>query len=246
MSAACVTTWRSNSSTGRFGRDNGARWRGFGVAGMPARITPQVGESTGWRRLLAVPRKRVDVEVRRVELNNSVEPGRGARLDPGDGGAIHLDVLRHLVRHVAALLVVHLAVGSGGGQRIPRHDLQRVQQLALPGELAVPGALVGDGVDVELELAEEVVLVARRSLDDPEGPLHEHRRSPRCPASAPPLRAPVPDEWGGGTLGIPALALPPVVAALALQVERLRQPERLDLAVHLPVEVLRLAVEEGA
>src|SRR5689334_15695031 len=94
----------------------------------------------------------VHVEDCWIELDVRIE-GRGrVRLDAGDGRAAQLEVLDALVRLVRALVVVHLPVRPGEGDRIPRQDLVRGEQLVLPSVLVDPGSLVGDGVDVELEL----------------------------------------------------------------------------------------------
>src|SRR5262249_5569744 len=156
-----ATRWPSKSAAVSVGcaRDE-VRVR---LAAMVARSTHAAGESTASRpaALLAVTGEGVDVEDGRIELDPPVEPRGGARRDAGDGGAVHLDVLRDLVRHVGTLVVVDLAAGPGRRDGVPCHHLERVQQLTLPREFAVPGTLIRHRVDVELELAEEIVLVAR-------------------------------------------------------------------------------------
>src|SRR5262245_9176719 len=73
------------------------------------------------------------------ELDVRVEGGGWVRLDAGDGGAVQLEVLDALVRLVRALVVVHLPVRTGEGDRIPAEDLVDGEQVVSPPELADPG-----------------------------------------------------------------------------------------------------------
>src|SRR5437773_1889128 len=84
------------------------------------------------------------------------------------GPPLALDALRALEGLVGSLHPVLLAVRPDDGVRVPGHHLLVVEELALPPELAVPRALEADLVEVELDLAVEVILVAWRPLDDVE------------------------------------------------------------------------------
>src|SRR5262249_5445742 len=143
------------------------------------------------------------------------------------------------------LVVVHLPTRAGEANRIPAQDLVRGEQLVVPSELAVPGSLEGDGVDVELELAVQVVPVAGHALDDPELALGERRGAGRGPGDALPVIVHVTEEWDVRPPGVPALALDPCGLRLALQVRLFRESQLVRLSHDLPVEVLDLAVEEG-
>src|SRR5262249_27253946 len=132
-----ITAWRENSITAR-------PWRSLAESG-----------------------ERVDVVESGIDGAAKPEARFGARLDSGDRGAVHLDVLDALVGLVRSLVVVDLAARPGERQRVPRHHLMDREQLAVPSELAAPCTLVAHGVDVQLNLAEQVVLVARHAFDDP-------------------------------------------------------------------------------
>src|SRR5262245_14938180 len=80
--------------------------------------------------------------------------------------------------------------------------LVRVQQLVLPRALPVVGADPALRVDPQLDLAEEVVAVARDALDDPELPLRERAAHWR-PGDALPAILQV---AGGGQVLVPDLA----------------------------------------
>src|SRR5262245_51289848 len=202
----------------------------------------------GWllprRRLFPRSGQSVQVEDGWIELDVGVEGGIRTRLDAGHGGAIHLEVLDALVGLVRTLVVVHLPVRAGEGDRIPSQDLVDGEQFVLPSELTDPGALVGDGVDIELELAVQVVLVPRYALDDPELALGERCGAGRRPGDTLPGLVHVANERNVGPLGVPALALDTLGLPLALQVRLFREPQLVGLSYDLPLEVLDLAVEE--
>src|SRR5207249_2970034 len=121
----------------------------------------------------------------------------------------------------------------------------RVEKLVPPAELAVPGALEAQLVEVELDLAVEVVLVLRHALDDIESPLGQ-RGARRCPRDAAPAGIHVADELEVRPLRPPATTRQPEVAGFSLEVQRIDQAQLLRLAVELPDEVLGLPVEERA
>src|SRR5213080_4976018 len=94
--------------------------------------------------------------------------------EPGDRRPLTLDRLRALPRLLPAPepLDFLLPLTDRGVPEVAR-DLVRVEQVAGPGELPVPRPDPRLGVDPELELPEEVVLVARHRLDHPELPLRD-------------------------------------------------------------------------
>src|SRR6185369_2925149 len=118
------------------------------------------------------------------------------------------------------------------------------EQLPLPPELAVPGALVAQGVDVELDLAEQVVRVARNTFDDPEAALGEGRGAGGRPCDALPARVHEADERDVRPFDVPSLAVDPAVLRFSLEVRLFRDAELIGLADELPREVFDLPVEE--
>src|SRR5207302_7099789 len=160
------------------------------------------------------------------------------------GGPLELDALRALEGLIRPLHPVLLAVRPDDGVRVPRHHLLDVEQLSLPPELAVPRALEADLVEVELDLAEQVVLVPWRALDDVEAALRQAGRD-RGPGHAPPLGIHVAEELEvGRPVRAPAPARQPAVSRLPLEIHRIDETELVRLALELPLEVLGLAVEE--
>src|SRR5437870_3535398 len=143
---------------------------------------PRTGSARGTpapaRHSLPAPRQRLVVAAPRIQPHPPVvRRTRPRPVHARRGGAVLLDVLGELEGHgraPPALLVVPL-IGRVA------EDLQGVQEIALPRELAVPGARPGRVVDPQLHLAVEVVLVLRHALKDPELPLRDRggHRSPR-------------------------------------------------------------------
>src|SRR5262249_28026056 len=128
------------------------------------------------RVLLSEPAERRVVEEARIQRYATVVgrllPGS---VHAGDRGPIGLDVLGELEAHGGA----PEALGRCEIGRREAQHLVDVQQIALPRELAVPGAGPRHLIDPQLDLAVEVVLVLRYPLDHPElalGDARERRR----------------------------------------------------------------------
>src|SRR5262249_19250948 len=103
-------------------------------------------------RSLPVAGQRVDVEESRHELDVEVEARTRTRFDSADRRPIVRDVLDAHEGHVRALQVDGLVGPRVDAGRHVGHDLKRIEQLALPAELAIPAALERERVDVELQL----------------------------------------------------------------------------------------------
>src|SRR5439155_3001 len=114
----------------------------------------------------ATPDRRAIPDRRATRERPIVRRLRPRAVQPRDGRAVALDVLRHLHGEGRAPPALVLVEGS----RCEARHLVRVQQLSLPRELPVPRALPRVVVDPELEPPVEVVLVLRDALEDPESP----------------------------------------------------------------------------
>src|SRR5262249_54240754 len=194
-------------------------------------------------KLLPEPIQRLIVEEVGLEREAPVVRGVGSwAVHPGNRRPVGLDALGALVRHgrsVPALLGVEVLTGEP-------HDLVDVEQITLPRELAVPRALPRLVVDPQLDLAVQIVLVLRHTLEHPEFPLRQTRRR-RGPGDALPVLQHVADA-----LVVVVEHRPPAPAGEGLALDlagdavRIDQTQLLLVAGDLPGKVLRLAVEEEA
>src|SRR4029077_20552231 len=126
------------------------------------------------------------------------------------------------------------------------HHLVDVQQVALPGELPVPGALPRLVVDPELDLAVQVVLVLRHAPDHPELPLREPGPRRRPGHALPALHHEADALVVVVRHRAPAAARPLLALDLAVDAARIDEAQLVAVSGDLPGEVLRLAVEEEA
>src|SRR5262249_16287646 len=146
----CPVLW-----TRRTVRSVQSRARALAFAGANCLAAAQARGSDVWTSLPEVLQC-VHLEEGRGKLHARIEAALRIRLDTGNRRLVAVDILPTLEGHVRGLIVVHLAVRAGERLDGECHDLKRVEQVALPGELAIPGALEGFLVDVELEFAIQV------------------------------------------------------------------------------------------
>src|SRR5262249_15478611 len=124
-----------------------------------------------------------------------------------------------------------------------RHDLQHIHQLAAPTELAVPSALKGFLINVELDAAVEIVFVLRNPLDHPERSLGKGTDN-GCPGDSLPRRVHVANELEIRPIAAPAAGWQPHLFGLSLQAERVDETQLIGFSSQGPREVFGFAVEE--